>query len=123
MMRLLEMKPGATAKPMAAPRALTPGVLIYRVMGKMFAILSMRGDEYVILKCDPHLALVLRARYAGVGHRSHLDKRYWICVSLNADIPAKEIRRLVEQSYGLVCSALTSKQQAQLAALPPSNKS
>ena len=30
-------------------------------MGKMFAILAVRGSENVILKCDPHLAEMLRS--------------------------------------------------------------
>src|SRR5262249_1503000 len=57
---VLEAKPGAVANPMSGPRASSPSVLIYKVMGKMFAILSIRGIENVILKCDPNLAHVLR---------------------------------------------------------------
>lgn len=86
----------------------------------MFAILSVRGEEYVILKCDPHLAELLREKYAGVGHRSHLDRRFWISVSLDADVPKAEIARLVAQSYALVSASLTRKQQAELAALAKS---
>jgi predicted DNA-binding protein (MmcQ/YjbR family) len=105
---------------MTASRGSVPLVLIYKVMGKMFAILSVRGDESVILKCDPHLADTLKAQYAGVGHRSHLDPRFWISVSLGADVPAKEVERLVAHSYDLVCAGLTRKQKAELAAAKPS---
>ena len=59
-MACLEAKPGAAANPMSAPHASSPSVLIYKVMGKMFAILSIRGVENVILKCDPNLAQALR---------------------------------------------------------------
>jgi predicted DNA-binding protein (MmcQ/YjbR family) len=104
---------------MAAPRASAPGILIYKVMGKMFAILSIRGVENVILKCDPNLAHVLREQYVGVGHRSHLDRRNWISVNLDADVPTDEVERLADHSYGLVCSGLTRKQKADLAALSP----
>jgi predicted DNA-binding protein (MmcQ/YjbR family) len=117
LMGKLEAMPGAKPKPMSAPRASTPSVLIYKVMGKMFAILSIRGIENVILKCDPNLAHALRQQYAGVGHRSHLDRRYWISVNLEADVPINEIERLAEHSYGLVRSALTRKQKAELAML------
>jgi predicted DNA-binding protein (MmcQ/YjbR family) len=117
LMACLEAKPGVEAKPMAAPRATSPSVLIYKVMGKMFAILSVRGIENVILKCDPNLAQVLREQYQGVGHRSHLDRRYWISVSLDADVAADEVERLVGHSYQLVCAALTRKQKTELAAL------
>src|SRR5688572_26102587 len=116
LMAALEVKPGATARPIAAPRATSPNALIYYVCGKMFAIVSVRGAEYVILKCDPALAEMLRAQYTGVGHRSHLDKRFWIAVDLDADVPSKEIKRLVEHSYALVSAGLTRKQQAELAA-------
>ena len=103
---------------MAASRGGAPLVLIFKVMGKMFAILSVRGTENVILKCDPHLAETLREQYAGVGHRSHLDRRFWISVDLDADVPAEEIERLAAHSYDLVRAKLTRKQKTGLEALP-----
>ena len=112
---LIESKPGAEGKPFAPGKSAPPLVVIYKVMGKMFAILSVRGVEDVILKCDPALAAALREKYAGVGHRSHLDKRFWISVRLDADVPAKEVRHLVSLSYDLVCAGLTAKQRAELA--------
>jgi predicted DNA-binding protein (MmcQ/YjbR family) len=111
----LDAKPGAVANPMRARRSTEPISVIYKVMGKMFAIVSARGAEYVILKCDPNLAQALREEYRGVGHRSHLDKRFWICVELDADVPAAEIERLAGHSYELVRSSLTRKQRAELA--------
>ncbi|HJW39836.1 MAG TPA: MmcQ/YjbR family DNA-binding protein [Rhizomicrobium sp.] len=113
----LEARPGATASPMTSSTGKTPLVLIFKVAGKTFAILSVRTEEFVILKCDSHLADGLRGRYSGVGHRSHLDRRHWISVALNSDVPAAEIRRLASLSYDLVCAGLTKKQQAQIAAL------
>ncbi len=118
LLAILAAKPGAVSNPMPVPRGRASSVLIYKVMGKMFAIVSLRGAESVILKCEPNLAHVLKQQYTGVGHRSHLDKRFWICVTLDADVPSKEIRRLVGHSYDLVCSGLTGKQKAGLAALP-----
>jgi predicted DNA-binding protein (MmcQ/YjbR family) len=112
---VLDAMPCAAGEPMTASRGTLPLVLIYKVMGKMFAVLSVRGAESVILKCDPHLAEVLRAQYAGVGHRSHLDRRFWISVELDADVPMDEIERLAGQSYDLVRGGLTRKQQAELA--------
>lgn len=114
----LDAMQGAVAEPMSNPRASTPSILVYKVMDKTFAILSIRGIENVVLKCDPHLVEILRAQYAGVGHRFHLDRRHWISVSLDADVPAKEIKRLAAGSYDLVRAKLTRKQKAELAALP-----
>ena len=78
---ILAALPGAAPEPASAP-----GALIFKVMGKMFAILSYGKVQAVSLKCDPHLAEILREQYAGVGHRYHLDRRHWISVSLDADV-------------------------------------
>jgi predicted DNA-binding protein (MmcQ/YjbR family) len=109
---VLEAKPGAVGDPLASAR----GVVLYKVMGKMFAILTTNKIESVILKCDPHLAEILREQYSGVGHRSHLDRRFWISVALDGDVPPEEIERLVAHSYDLVCAKLTRKQKAELEA-------
>jgi predicted DNA-binding protein (MmcQ/YjbR family) len=114
---VLEAYPGAQGQPMSASRGGAPLVLIFKVMGKMFAILSVRGTENVILKCDPHLAETVREQYGGIGHRSHLDRRFWISVDLDADVPAEEIERLAAHSYDLVRAGLTRKQKAELEAL------
>ena len=109
---ILKARPGAVAEPAPAP-----GAVLYKVMGRMFAILSERAPPSVSLKCDPHLAEVLREHYAGVGHRYHLDRRHWINVGLDADVPFSEVERLAAHSYDLVCAGLTRKQRAELAAL------
>jgi predicted DNA-binding protein (MmcQ/YjbR family) len=116
-MTVLAAKPGAVAQAIWAPRGSNPIAMIYRVMNKMFAILAVRGTENVILKCDPDLAHILRGKYDGVGHRSHLDQRHWIAVDLDADVPTKEIKSLAAHSYELVCEGLTRKQRVALEAL------
>ena len=114
---VLDAQPGATAEPMTSGRGSEPLVVIYKVKGKMFAILAARGTPNVILKCDPHLAEVLRGHYQGIGHRSHLDRRFWISVDLESDVPKSEVERLVQHSYEQVCAGLTKKQKAELEAL------
>jgi predicted DNA-binding protein (MmcQ/YjbR family) len=110
---VIEALPGAEGSTHPAARAVT----MYKVMGKMFAILEDGKTRGVILKCDPHLAEVLREQYAGVGHRSHLDRRFWIFVNFDADVPEDEVARLIGHSYDLVAAGLTRKQKAELAAL------
>jgi predicted DNA-binding protein (MmcQ/YjbR family) len=114
--RYLEAFPGAAADPVGPSRGGPPLAHMHKVMAKTFAILSARGDAFVIVKCDPHLADMLREQYEGVGHRSHLDRRFWISIDLDADVPAKEIKRLIAASYDLVCAKLTKKQKTELAA-------
>lgn len=110
----VEGKPGSAGTLLCARRGSLPIAAIYKVKGKMFAIVGLRGGENVILKCDPEWVPALKDQYSGVGHRSHLDRRFWISVSLDADVPVGQIRRLISQSYELVCANLTRKQQAEL---------
>lgn len=114
---VLDAMLGAVAEPMTAARGSTPLVLIYKIMGKMFAILSVRAEPFVILKCDPFRADILRETYSGIGHRSHLDRRFWISVDLDADVPADEIHALIAHSWDQVAATLTRKQKADLALL------
>jgi predicted DNA-binding protein (MmcQ/YjbR family) len=89
----------------------------YKVMGKTFGILVVRrrdGCAWLVLKCDPHLAEILREQYAGLGHRTHLDRRHWIAITLGVDVPAAEIERLIAHSYDLACAGLTRRQRAEL---------
>lgn len=109
----LGAKPGAVGAPLPS----APGVTLYKVMGKMFAILEDRRIQNVILKCDPHLAEILREQYDGIGHRSHLDRRFWISINLAADVPIEEVERLAAHSYDLVRAGLTRKQRVELEAL------
>ena len=117
LMRRLAAMPGAAAAPVPTPLGRAPSGMIYKVMGKMFAIVGLGKTEHVILKCDPHWVEILKETYQGVGHRSHLDARFWISVTLDADVPADEINRLIDRSYDLVCAALTRKQRVELGAL------
>ena len=114
---VLDAMPGAVGAPMTSATGTIPLVLLYKVMGKMFAILSVREEEFVILKCDPHLAEIMREKYTGVGHRTHLDRRFWISVDLDSDVPPAEVKRLVAHSYEQVCAKLTARQKAELSAL------
>ncbi len=116
--KLLDAMPGAVAHPYLPPRATEPLILMYKVAGKVFAILSVRKEEFVIVKCEPVLADMLRGKYEGIGHRSHLDKRFWISIDLDADVPLNEAKSLVKSSYTLVSDSLTRKQKAELTTRP-----
>ena len=86
-------------------------VTMYKIKDKIFAIMSMKS-AYVVLKCDPNLIDILKATYSGIGHKTHLDRRRWIAVELNSDVPVKEAKRLASLSYELVCKAAEPKRKA-----------
>lgn len=95
-----------------------PGVLVYKVMGKMFALLPDEvapGENATIsLKVAPHLGELLRESFAGVAPGYHLNKQHWITVTMGGDVPDDETRALIAQSYELVVKGLTRAQRAEL---------
>ena len=97
-----------------------PGVLVYKVAGKMFAIAPEApedGRTVVTLKCDPEWALELRDQYAAVRPGYHTNKRHWNTVTLDGSIPEDEVREMVEHSYTRVVSGLAKPERERLARL------
>lgn len=83
------------------------GVLVFKVGGKMFALVPLDGAPAVVnLKCDPSVALELRARHPAVRPGYHQDKRHWNTVSLDGTIDDDELRWMVDHSYELVVARL-----------------
>ncbi|MGW8374977.1 MmcQ/YjbR family DNA-binding protein [Streptomyces sp. ODS28] len=97
-----------------------PGVLVYKVAGKMFAILSGPAPGQpgrVTLKCDPGLALHLREQYAAVTPGYHTNKRHWNTVLLDGSVPADELREMVDHSYAQVIAGLRKADRERLTLL------
>jgi len=87
------------------------GALVFKVGGKMFAILSTEG---VSLKCDPVFAVAFREQYPAVTAGYHLDKRHWNTVLLDDSVPSDVLDEWIADSYQLVRASLTRAQRATL---------
>ena len=91
------------------------GLAVFKVAGRMFALVSLDGDPgSVNLKCDPGLALELRAVYAAVRPGYHQNKRHWNTVELDGSIDDDELREMIDHSYKLVVRRLPRAQQSRL---------
>ena len=88
--------------------------LVYKVMGKIFALTGLDNFESVNLKCDPELAIELRERYDGVTPGYHMNKKHWNTVSTHAGIPDKLLYEWIRHSYDLVVSSLPKKLREEL---------
>jgi predicted DNA-binding protein (MmcQ/YjbR family) len=90
-------------------------VAVFKVAGRMFALVPLgETPGSVSLKCDPGLAISLRARYVGVTPGYHLSKRHWNTVALDGSVPDQELLELIDHSYDLVVARLTRAQRDQL---------
>jgi predicted DNA-binding protein (MmcQ/YjbR family) len=87
-----------------------PGARVFKVMGKMFALIADESDPPSInLKCDPMLAQILRENYKAVQPGYHMDKRHWNTVICDGSIDDEEITDMIDASYDLVVSGLPRK--------------
>ncbi|MDL5049512.1 MmcQ/YjbR family DNA-binding protein [Oscillatoria amoena NRMC-F 0135] len=88
--------------------------LVFKVMGKMFALCDVQAFESINLKCEPEKAVELREQYDGVTAGYHMSKKHWNTVVMDGSINDKLIRGWIDDSYNLVVAGLPKKIQAEL---------
>jgi predicted DNA-binding protein (MmcQ/YjbR family) len=94
-----------------------PEVDVYKVAGKMFAILSPEETPPAIsLKCEPSLALELREEFDAVIPGYHLNKAHWNTVLLDGSVPDRELKKMIAHSYDRVVNGLPAATRKRLAA-------
>ncbi len=92
-----------------------PQAAIIKVKSKMFALLSKDGElARINLKCDPDEALALRDIFEAVIPGYHMNKKHWNTVILDGSVPAGEIERMMDRSYGLVVKGLKKSERQAL---------
>ena len=80
--------------------------LVFKVMGKMFAVLPLDNPNIITLKCDPDYAVELREHYEAVSPAFHFNKKYWNQIEFNSDVDDKLIYSLIEHSLNEVIKKL-----------------
>ena len=94
--------PGVTEEP-----TFGPGTNVYKVAGKVFAILQPTAAvPQITLKCEPSLALELRAQFPGVTPGYHANKKHWNTVLLDGSVPTEEIHDMITHAYHRVVGTL-----------------
>lgn len=87
---------------------------VYKVMGKMFAIISVTPPHSISLKCDPERSAELREEYEGITPGYHMSKVHWNTIRFDGNVPVKLINELVDHSYDLIVAALPKKLKEEL---------
>ena len=77
--------------------------LVYKVMGKMFALAGLDESEFTVnLKCDPARAIELREEHPEIRPGWHMNKKHWNTLILSGQLPWEEVQALILHSYNLV---------------------
>lgn len=100
-------------------------VKVFSVKNKMFATIAHGanaksakvGDDvkahfWMNIKCDPEEAEMLRDIFSSIIPAYHMNKRLWNTIILDGSIPQGEIERMIDNSFNLVVSKMTKKDQA-----------
>ena len=84
-----------------------PEILVYRIAGKMFALVDWQAEPLTInLKCEPELALLLREIHPEVKPGWHMTKQHWNTVTLSESLDAELWQGWIEHSYQRVVAGL-----------------
>ncbi len=91
-------------------------LITYTVAGKWFCLLNL-DSKSCLIKCRPDEVIELQDRFRGIEPAWHMNKKHWIGLALDSDVPDDEIRRLVRQAWRLVVARLTKAARRELGLL------
>ena len=85
--------------------------LVFKVMGKMFALTDVTTFSSINLKCDPEEAVELRETYEAVRPGYHMNKKHWNTVLMDGSLPDKVLLSWIDKSYNLVVLSLSRSEK------------
>lgn len=89
--------------------------LVFKVMGKMFALTDVEDEFKLNLKCDPEKAISLREKYPDhVLPGYHMNKKHWNTVVVDGPIPDKLLYEWIDESYDLIVLSLPKTKRQEL---------
>lgn len=91
--------------------------LVFKVMGKMFALTGIDTFQFINLKCDPERAVLLREQHDEIRPGWHMNKVHWNSVYTNGKLEDEFIKELITHSYELIVSSLPKKKRDNLNSL------
>jgi predicted DNA-binding protein (MmcQ/YjbR family) len=91
--------------------------LVFKVMSKMFALVSIQAPDSVNLKCDPARSEELRAEWEEIQPGYHMSKKHWNTVSFFGRLSEALIIELIDHSYTLVAASLKKAEREELSRL------
>lgn len=89
--------------------------LVFKVAGKMFALIDIDLGESVNLKCEPEYAIRLREEHENeITGGYHMNKKYWNTVSLKGNLTDELIFSLIDHSYLEVVKGLKKAERERI---------
>ena len=88
-------------------------LVTYTVADKWFCLLDLQNKR-INVKCNPEVCLDMRDRYQGAFPAWHMNKKHWLGIMLESDIPGSVIKKLLYDGYNLIINKLPKRIRAGL---------
>ena len=76
--------------------------LVFKVAGKMFAVVGLDHPIGFVVKCDPDRAEALRDRYPQIKAAFHFNKKHWNSIRFEGSLTDRQLQQEIRHSYLLV---------------------
>ena len=83
--------------------------LVFRIVGKIFAMVDLENTEWFVLKCNPDYALTLRDAHPEITGAWHMNKKHWNQINLYGTLTDELIQSLIRHSYNEVLKKLSRR--------------
>jgi len=92
--------------------------LVFKIAGKMFAMLPLEKEPQIALKFLPEVLESLRESHPAIFKGAYLNPIHWSGVYLDDSASLKEVQRWIKTSYNLVVAKLPVAQRSLYHPLP-----
>jgi predicted DNA-binding protein (MmcQ/YjbR family) len=93
-----------------------PEALVFKVCGKMFALMSFDENDgiRINLKNSPEINLQLRESHPYIIPGYHMNKNHWNTIIISSAVNPTLLYQLIDQSYDSVVAGLPKKMKEAL---------
>lgn len=81
-------------------------LLAFYLKDKWFCFFNVDEFDFCTIKCDPEESKILQEKYEEITPGYHMNKKHWISIHFNKNIPDNVIKELLKKSYELVEASL-----------------
>ena len=85
--------------------------LVFRIGGKIFAMMDLEDASKLTLKSDPTQALTRRDKYSEISGAWHMNKKYWNQLNLYGQLSDTLVKQLIRHSYSEVVKKFPKRRQ------------
>lgn len=116
-MNIEEVREYGLSLPSATERCpFGPDTLALEIGGRMFCLIDLSCEwDFYNLKVVPDYGAELCEIYSGIRPGYHMNKRHWISVNYQGDVPDRLQKELIRHSYCQVAKKLPKSVQSALA--------